>query len=379
MIGCLYIPAFPAWALRHLQAQCNDAPTGGLAAFEREHIVAVTPRARRAGVVPGMPSAEAACKAPGVRVCARDRRAEAAAWVDVMQRLNAHTPRIQPVDTGHLYFAPVRPEPLQAYLCTMRLGAALAPDRPAAHLGALETAPGTVRRFAHGDVATLMAALRTERLLHLGYSPSLVDALTSSGYPTLAALQDASRRWLQDRCGREGVRLHRLLHPSRVDRAPVPLYTAPATVQRATSWPAPVAYWEQVQPALARLLSRAVSALGAQTCQRVTVHLVDATSGAVHSQSRLLAEPVRTRSALSPVAHALLRGLMQPGLQVETLRIGLGVLAIPEVYPDIFFRHAVHPHQHAAPSLPAPAEAAGSDEWPAPDPVGKGRMQVGRS
>ncbi|MES3629308.1 MAG: hypothetical protein PPP56_03980 [Longimonas sp.] len=354
MIGCLYVPEYPAWSLNYLHAQHGRTSDAGVAATESEQVVAATPAAQRAGVVSGMSLSHAQERAPDVRFLARDPRAESAVWVDVMQGLNAYTPRIASVRPGTLYFDPVDTEQLCHHLETLHVQAALAPDRPAARLGALCAEPSTLMRLGHDDTASLLYRFRTERLLELGYPLDMLEVLTEQGYDSLAPLQTISRRWLVDAFGSHGRRLHALLHPSRVDRSPVPFYTAPSTVMRAMHWDQPAAYWEMIQPVLARLLSQAVSKLGAQTCQRITVQMVDAQSGAVLRDSRLLQHPTRTRSALSPVAHQLLRALMQPGLEVKTLRVILGVLSIPEVYPDVFFR--------TAPPLAVSSELRGRNE-----------------
>ncbi len=346
MIGCLYIPDYPAWALQYLDEQHDTASEAGLAVVSEDRVLASTPAAQQAGVASGMTRAEAESTTVSTRE--RDPRAEAAVWIDVMQRLNAYTPRIEPVDTGLLYFDLVDAEALSGFLEATGVQAAWAPDRPAARLGALCAQPGTLQRLTHCDIAALVHELRIEKLLRLDYPLSMIEQLKDAGYDRLGPLQEVSRRRLQAEFGTQGKRLHRLLHPSRVDRAPVPLYTAPDTVRRALHWDTPAVYWEQVQPALARLLSQTVSALGAKTCQRITVRVVDACSGAVLCASRLLHAPMRTRSALSPVAHELLRALMQPGLEVATLRVALGVLAIPEVYPDVFFRQTLRPHRAAS-------------------------------
>lgn len=352
MIGCLYISDYPAWSLQYLHEQHDSAPKKGLAVVEEDRVVASTRAAKHAGVVSGMTRIKA--QATGASVQERDRRAEAAVWVDVMQRLNAYTPRIEPVDTGLLYFDLVDAEALSDLLEAIGVQAAWAPDRPAARLGALCSQPGMLHHLTHCDIAALLHALRIEQLLGLDYPLPMIEHLKDAGYDRLGPLQDVSRRRLQAEFGTQGKRLHRLLHPSRVDRAPVPLYTAPDTVRRALHWDTPAVYWEQVQPALARLLSQTISALGAKTCQRITVQVVDDCSGAVLRASRLLHAPMRTRIALSPVAHELLRALMQPGLEVATLRVVLGVLAIPEVYPDVFFRQ-VQPLRRSVASRLHPA------------------------
>ena len=352
MIGCLHIPAYAAWALHYLETQCTNTLAAGLAALEDGRVVAVTKQAERAGIVVGMTREEAEQKNADVHLARRNERAEAAVWVDVMQRLNGHTPRIRSVAPGLLYFAPGNEERLQVHIEALGGCTALAPDRPAARLGVLDAQPGEFVQLSHHHTAMLLDRLHTEQLLRLDFPLSMVDRLQEAGYDTLSTLQEASQRWLQAQFGTRGRRLYKLLHPSQVDRAPVPLYTAPATVMRAVHWSAPAAYWETLQPALARLLSQAVSALGAQTCQRITVQLVDARSGAVRRESQLLRTPTRARGALSPVAHRLLRTLMRPNLEVETLRVTLGVLSIPEVYPDVFFRRPNRPNQRPA-SAPA--------------------------
>lgn len=363
MIGCLHIPAYASWALHYLETQCTNTLPAGLVALEAGQVVSVTKQARRAGIVAGMTRAEAEQKNADVHLAERDERVEAAVWVDVMQRLNAYTPRIRSVAPGLLYFAPGDEERLQAYIEALGGCAALAPDRPAARLGVLDARPGEIVQLSHRHTAMLLDRLRMEQLLRLDFPLSMVDHLQEAGYDTLSTLQEASQRWLQAQFGTHGKRLYKLLHPSRVDRAPVPLYTAPATVMRAVHWNAPAAYWGTLQPATARLLSQAVSALGAQTCQRITVQLVDANSGAVRRESQLLRTPTRARGALSPVAHRLLRTLMCPNLEVETLRVTLGVLSIPEVYPDVFFRQTPRPRRAASSrmSLASVADSAVPD------------------
>ena len=379
MIGCLYIPDYPAWALQYLDEQHDTAFESGLAVVNENRVLASTQAAQQAGVASGMTRAEAERTAVSIRE--RDPRAEAAVWVDVMQRLNAYTPRIEPVDTGLLYFDLVDAEALSDFLQATGVQATWAPDRPAARLGALCARPGMLQRLTHRDITALVHKLRIEQLLRLDYPLPMIMHLKDAGYDRLGPLQEVSRRRLKTEFGTQGKRLHRLLHPSRVDRAPVPLYTAPDTVRRALHWDTPAVYWEQVQPALARLLSQAVSALGAKTCQRITVHVVDACSGAVLCGSRLLHTPRRTRSALSPVAHELLRALMQTKPEVATLRIALGVLAIPEVYPDVFFRQTLRPHC-AASSRMARASVADDtvlDGRPEHgEVVGDGRAQIRR-
>lgn len=338
MIGCLYIPDYPAWSLRYLSLQHGATHEKGLAVVEEGRVLAFTPKAKHAGVASGMTCAEA--EATGASIRERDRRAEAAVWVDVMQGLNAHTPRIEPVGPGLLYFDVVDAEAVRDFIEATNVQAAYAPDRPAARLGALHTKPGTLKRLTHAGTAALVRELRVEQLLRLDYPFAMIEQLKEAGYDRLGPLQDVSRRRLQAEFGTPGKRLHRLLHPSRVDRAPVPLYTAPDTVWQALHWETPAVYWEQMQPALARLLSQAVSRLGAKTCQHVTVQLTNASTGAVQRASQVLRAPTRTRATLFPVAHALLRTLVQPDVEAETLRVVLGALAIPEVYPDVFFRQA---------------------------------------
>ena len=337
MIGCLYIPEYSAWALQYLNKQSepvSDELEEGLAVVDDGRVVAST--AQHAGVAAG--TSRSVAEKAAVPIYERNLRVEAAVWIDVMQGLNAHTPRIQPVYPGLLYFSDIDPEVLSSYLRETGMQAAYAPDRPAAQLGALCAPPSTLQCLTHPDIAALLEGMRVEQLLRVDYPPAMVEQLKEAGYDRLGPLQDVSRRRLQADFGTPGKRLHRLLHPSRVDRAPVPLYTAPDAVSRAIRWHTPVAHWQTAQPALARLVSQAVSELGAKACQHVTVQWVDAETGAVRRASRVLSAPTRVRSALLPVAHTLLRRLMHADAQAQALRVVLGALAIPEVYPDVFFR-----------------------------------------
>lgn len=321
--GCLYVPAFPAWAVA--RALPGSGPVVVLAAGRAVSWSRV-PALREVRTGDRVDRVLRLC--PEARVHRRDASLEDAAWEDLLQRLHEVTPFIAPARPPFVCFrAEVGPAPAALADATgVRIG--LAEDRAAARLAAVRAADRHVLALPSGGRQRFLRRFPVDLLAELGYPEVLPERLRRFGYDTLGAMESLTRRHLEAQFGPDGVSLHALLHPS--PDPPVPAYVLPPS--RSAAFEAEEAMEPGAVDAVLRLLAgQAAAELGELRCQRMVVELHVARRAEPRIGSRLLPEPHRDPGALARFALRLYSGIATPGDRVERIVLRLEALRRPSV------------------------------------------------
>ncbi len=329
--GCLFFSNLPVFAYRR-----GGGETRPLAILSGGRVAAVCRRARRAGVLPGMPASRVSALLPQARLCLRDRHLEQAVWEDVLAGLNRLTPFIEPLRPGVAFFAGLSPEAVLPLVRPWGASAGFASHRSSAHLAAVKAGPGSVLPVASSAVRSFLARVSVETLADFGFSDDMVERLRLFGYPDLLGVSGLLRRRLSAQFGPEGTRLFDLLHPG--DELPVGLYAPPPVVRVSYDFDWPVADAGEVVPVVRHLAEEAVRSLGSGRCRRVTLAIHAPGGAALRLACRVLPEAVGEARRLAQTALTLLMERAQEGYETSSVVLELGALqAVAPVQRSLFF------------------------------------------
>lgn len=356
--GCLYIPAFPAWAFEQVDPAARAASVIVTASGE---VVACSRKLRSAGISEGIRAERAERLAPeGTLLRARDIQLEEAAWDDVLHELNTYTPFLEPERPGLAYF---RPFPgLREIVVRLRAQAAVAPYRSIALLAALRAAEGNILAIRKQHVKNLLDRIEMSRLTALDFSEEIIEQLPLFGFDTLGSVLGLAPRHLQAQFGEEGLRLYRLIHPD--EGASLSLYTPPPAVSRAYEFDLPCSEPGELLPALEFLTRQAAAELKDSGAQRVKIKLHDRLRPSAFT-CRVLPEASNDPRRLFNTAKILLGRMLDRNSRVQALELELGSLrnlqaaqgslffrrpttekavrAVHRRYPDALRRPSIHP------------------------------------
>lgn len=334
-IGCLYVPDFPAWALR-----AGRGLQRGVVVVDRERVVARDRAAARGGVEAGMTRSRAALVLPTAHIAVRDAAVEAAAWASLLALVHAETPFAEEDGPPMLFFAAAEPSALRALVRAHGLCAGLAGDRETARLAAVRAAPGTVLAVPEARRTAFLRAFPVARLDGLGFSADTAERLALYGLDTLAAAARLTKTQLALQFGPEGERLYGLLHPRQAAARPVGRFTPPPAVTVRLELDAGAGELHELLPATAHLAERLATALGERLAGRL--HLVLGPPEAPAATAvRLLPRPTHAPRALLQAAKTLLHEALRPGLDVADVALqAAGLVPPPRRQLDLFARRS---------------------------------------
>jgi nucleotidyltransferase/DNA polymerase involved in DNA repair len=330
-IVCFHLPDFPAWAFTRSARAMRP-----VVVVASGRVVAVNRLARRDGVTAGMATDRALALSPDATICPRDAGLEAAVWEEVLHELHTLTPFLEDAGPGWAFLRIADAAGLSDL--TARLGGqagriegqAGGPDgtRMLARLAALRAAPGRALPVDPRHADAFLARFPVAALDGLGFAPDDLERLRLFGYPTLGAAAALSLRQLRAQFGREGERLHALLHPP--EEAPIAAFRPPPSVTAATHLDDPLREPGDLLPHLDRLVSKVATGLGPMHCRRITVRIEtirteDRTSGG-HLASRVLPEATQSEQTLRTAARAQLLPLLSADSEVVSMAVELGGL-----------------------------------------------------
>ncbi len=318
-IGCLYIPSFPAWTFEH--AEGGDSRIAVVAAGK---VIAAGKAARRHGVEEGITPERARTLCPDVRLRLRDAGMEAAAWEEVLERINGITPFIEDPGPPAVFFKPDDVQALRDLTGELSAQTGFAPARPTARLVALRAATGNVLAVSEKSVGRFLNRFGVGRLPEMGFEEETAELLGHFGYGSLGTVRDLSARHLKAQFGEDGERLFAMLHPG--DEPPVSLYRGPRVIRVDHEFDDACREPRDLMPVLEHLVSRATQALRSEYCQRLRLAVCGYRSRARAFVCRILPEPVGSQSALMRAAARLLKGVLSASMEVETLTLELGAL-----------------------------------------------------
>ena len=316
--------------------------------MEGGRVVSASRRARRAGIENGMQASRAQMLLPDALVRQRDAALEEAAWESVIEQLNTLTPFIEPRRPGLAFVRGCDEEAITASARKLNAGVGVGPRRAVAHLAAVRSTPGHALHIPRNAVIRFFRRFETRRLDLMDFGPEFIERLEWLGILTLYDARHLTRRQLSLQFGKEGERLHGLLHPEGAEK-PVAMYQPHPTVSAAHD----IEPGEEtaLEALIAHLAAEATTMLGGRfpnySSRRLTLAL-DFRSGRTLAAGRILNTPLRTEKGVREAAQRLFRSMLESdesdSRALSTVKLTLGSLTPPTASQVKLFgrRPAVH-------------------------------------
>ncbi len=276
-------------------------PRRPLIVQEDAHIIALNRHATAAGLEVGMTAARARSLCPSAILLLRDAVSEYCAWEYVVEQIHRITPFLesrQPV----AWFDALAPE-IRETASRLRACVGFAPDRTTAHLAAVWSASGRTTVIPKQKVDTFLDAFPSRLLVEAGFSEALADGLELLGCTKLGPARRLTKRQVVLAFGKEGERLHTVLHPSASKRVST-FHPAP-TVRRHFELEAPCSQAGDLLPIVSQLTERAADAMKEQFAGqiRIILHLEGRSEGrSPYHGSRVLPHPTSRADTLERFA-----------------------------------------------------------------------------
>ncbi len=321
-IGCLYVPAFEAWAL----ARVSDEP-GPVVVLSGGGAVSWSRVAALREVRPGDRADRIARLCPDARIRVRDASVEWACWDGVVDALHRITPFIAPSRPPWAWFRVDAIDPLPALAAELGIRIGVADDRVTARLAAVRSADRHVLRVVPERRRAFLDRFDVGLLAEIGLPEEMSARLRLFGYPTLGSLSDLTRRHLRSQFGADGEAVHDLVHPG-VDPA-MPLHVPPPAVEVAEEPDDPVRDAE-LSAVAALLAVRASEKLGERRTQRIVLE-VHPDGGVPRRVSRLLPDPHNRADTLRRFVLRLLPEVVRPDEAMGRVALRLEALRRPDV------------------------------------------------
>lgn len=381
MIACLYIPDFPSWAVEKKEPG-SSVP---LAVIAAGRIISSNRIAQRQGVLAGISAERARTLAPELKIHLQDGDLEKASWEDLLTQLNEVTPFIENAPPPFVYLKPGEPTAFRNLVKQMRGKAGLASRRSFARLAAVRAASGNLLTISEQALPSFFARFPLKELIQLGFEEDLIEKLELFGYNTLKNLAGLSEHHLAAQFGPEGSRLFSMLHPEA--GAPIKLFIPPPSVEHTIELDQPLSEPGELNDVLKHLTHHAVSDLSGLLAQRVTVATLYHGSLHATATSRVLGTATNKAHPLLRAAELLLRRLLGPDKQIDTLKLQLGALRYaqptqttlfrerPSAYSAVKAVHRRHPGLICKPVVQAgalfPDETFKLEPFPEPSPTSR--------
>jgi hypothetical protein len=278
---------------------------------EDAHIIALNRHATAAGLEVGMTAARARSLCPSAILLLRDAVSEYCAWEYVVEQIHRITPFLeskQPV----AWFDALAPE-IRETATRLRACVGFAPDRTTAHLAAVWSASGRTTVIPKQKVDAFLDAFPSRLLVDAGFSESLADGLELLGCTKLGPARRLNKRQIVLAFGKEGERLHTVLHPSASKRVST-FHPAPS-VRRHFELDAPCSQAGDLLPIVSQLTEKAADSMEEQFAGQIRIVLHLEGRSPCHG-SRVLPHPTSRADTLERYALRL-GGEMLGGLHQE--------------------------------------------------------------
>lgn len=333
MIGCLYIPEFPVWAL-----QMKQPDQRAVAVCHAGRVIARSRFLRQSGMLLGDPLERARAIFPEASFFDRDVPFEQAVWEGVLQRINETTPFLRSVERGVVFFRPYAFSEtcVLAGQLVVRIG--LGPDKSIARIAATRSAPGSVLQIRRGGVARFLSRTGVAVLSELGFDDEVPSRLELFGLTTLDKVRELTKQHLRVQFGLAGVRLFDLLHPTS-GTAHIPVYAPPAAITETFHFDSSARDSIQLSQLLDWMVRRATLRLGRSNCTRLTLRLQPIESDLAPTfRQRVLKSPSSDPGVIGRAASYLLRSALNPSTEVASIELTLTGLESPRhTQASLFF------------------------------------------
>lgn len=317
MYSCLYIPHFPAWVVERTLEKRRP-----VVVVASGRVVAASARLRRHGVEAGISAERAETLVPDALIQQREAALEEAAREEVLYRLHAITPFIEPAAPDVVYFRGADEEQLRSFVREMGVRAGTAPHRPTALLAALRTATGSMLPIPPRRLQGFLQRFPLQLLTELGFDTDFLKRLALFGLSSPSDMLHLTRRHLEVQFGDDGVRLYEMLHPS--EEPPIPLFRPPPVIRVAFDFEPAVEEPGELLPVLRHLVEEAVQKLGTMHCRRLRLFLHE--KDVVREGCRLLPESTSAAKTIFNLSKLLLESLLEEKRRIDVLDLELGAL-----------------------------------------------------
>ena len=327
-VGCLYVPAFGAWALERVSDGSGPVVVlsgGGAVSWSRVAALREVRQGDRADRIARL--------CPGARIRVRDASVEWASWDGVVDALHRVTPFIAPSRPPWAWFRVDEPDPLPALAAELGVRIGVAGDRATARLAAVRSADRHVLRVTPDRRRAFLDRFDVDLLPEIGFPEEMAERLRLFGYPTLGSLAHLTHRHLRSQFGPDGEALFDMVHPG--PDVPVPLHVPPPAVEVAEE-PEQSVRDAELSAVAALLAGRASEALEGRRTQRIVLE-VHPDGDVPRRASRLLPEPHGRADALRRFTLRLLPEVVRPDEAMSRVVLRLEALRRPEVsQADLF-------------------------------------------
>jgi len=350
-VVCVWCPDWPVVAVRAARPEWRTAPLAVVArgagrGAGRVGVVAASPEARAAGVVPGLRRREAEARCPGLVVRDADPGAEARAFEAVARAVEAVTPRMVLERPGRLGFPTRGPsryfggDAALAERVGRLVAAAGVPDARvgvadgafAARLAARVAAPGGAHLVGPGGSPAFLADWPVT-VLDVDDPPGLPDLLVRLGLTTLGAFAALPAPAVLARFGPAGAAAHRRAG-GREDHAAPTAPVPPDLVETAELDP-PATRVDEAAFVAKGLADRLLERLAALGCSCAQVVVEAETTDGEHLVRRWRHDGVLTATALAGRVRWQLDGWITGQAEVGAEAFVTGGLTVLRLRPEL--------------------------------------------
>lgn len=331
MVGCLYIPYYPAWVFEHRNPK--DRP---VVVVSGGRVITAGKAARRVGVEPGIAAERVAALCPGATVALRNPDLESAEWEEALHRLNSVTPFIENAPAPYVYFRSRDLADIRKLTAELKAQVAFAGNRSIALLAAMRAAPGNVLALRPQHQLNFLSRFPVDRIEELGFEIDMIEQLSLLGFDTLGAAHRLSLKHLKAQFGKEGEKLFELIHPE--DDPAVSIYQPPRVIRESYDFDWPCTEPHELLQILDHLVDRLATAMRSEKCRRLQIAARIYRNDKPLFASRVLVEPINGTKPLLNAAHILINKILFRGIQIEALSIEAGALRTASPTQTTLFR-----------------------------------------
>lgn len=264
VVALLYEP-FTLWWEMHQNPDLRNHP---LVNALDGHVLHANPAARRKGITPGLRVANARMRAPDLAVTEAETARLHPQWSWQLERLAAHSPRLQSPTIGRAWLA-LSEDEARHLAAEHHVRAGAADFIEPALAAALVTLPGDLRTVPRGEERTFLGRIPVNRLPGLGFSSEVAGRFCNLGIRRLADLFHWKEPHLRSIAGDQALQLLTLLHGPWTPQ--VPVYRPESALKASHTFREPVAEPFVLEPAIIDLATRLTCRLHGRVSSRVIV------------------------------------------------------------------------------------------------------------
>jgi protein ImuB len=325
----MFLAGFPAWAAARLQPELVGKP---FAVVWRGEIVALSPQAHALGTEQNWTLARVRALHPQVQIRPQHPAQESVAWEQVLSQLLKFSPNVESIRPGLALIDLPHPEVLQPLLKYLNAQGGAAHERAGAELAAQCAERGTLLTIQQGEVESFLHRVPLSVLATLGVSAPTIERLGWFGWRSLGDLRHLTRQHLESQFA-EGALIYRYVQAQ--DSRPIPLYQPAPRLTARLAFEEPADEPAEWDGALHCLLTDLVAALGQRKAYGITLRLE--TAKGPRQKRTFQRQPTNSLRTLNAATQRLMLSLLEDGAKVQTIRIGLSGLVVPEPVQSSLF------------------------------------------